>query len=85
MKYFEQQAGLGSTSKAKTGNSTLALLFFAMGALHLYGMMRSRPSRTRRAEKAIIVANPGIGRYVTVGLVAAATALIVEILVFSGS
>jgi hypothetical protein len=32
MKYFEQQAGLGSTSKAKTGNSTLALLFFAMGA-----------------------------------------------------
>lgn len=77
-----QQAGLGSTSGAKTGNNTLALLFFAIGALHIYGMMRSRQSRTLLAKKKNIVSSPGISRYVKVSLVGAAMALIIETLMF---
>ncbi len=76
-----QQAGLSSTSGAKTGNSTLALLFFAIGALHIYGMMRSHQSRTLQAKKNI-VSSSGTSRYVKVSLVAAAMALIVETLMF---
>ncbi len=77
-----QQVGLSSTPGAKRGNSTLALLFLAMGALHLYGMMRSRPSRTLLGQKATLVSSPGISRHVKVSLVAAAMALLVETLMF---
>ena len=52
MKYSEQQTGLSSTLEAQTENSTLALLFFAMGALHIYAMMRSRSRKTLLAGKA---------------------------------
>ena len=78
-----QQTGLSSTLEAqKKGNSTLALLFFAMGALHLYGMMRSRPSWTLLGKKANLVSSPGISRHVKASLVAAAMALLVETLMF---
>ena len=78
-----QQTGLSSTLEAqKKGNSTLALLFFAMGALHLYGMMRSRPSRTLLGQKTTLVSSPGISRHVKVSIVAAAMALLVETLMF---
>ena len=77
-----QQTGLSSTLETQKGNSTLALLFFAMGALHLYGMMRSRPSRTLLGKKATLVSSPGISRPVKVSLVAAAMALLVETLMF---
>lgn len=76
-----QQTGFSSTLETqKKGNSTLALLFFAMGALHLYGMMRSRPSRTLLGKKANLVSSPGINRHVKASLVAAAMALLVETL-----
>ncbi len=75
-----QQAGLNSTPRAQTENSILALLFFAMGALHLYGMMRSRPKRTPMGKKETIVSSSGISRYVTASFVAAAMALIIETL-----
>ncbi len=77
-----QQVGLSSTPGAKRGNSTLALLFLAPGALHLYGIMRSRPSRTLLGQKATLVSSPGISRHVKVSLVAAAMALLVETLMF---
>ncbi len=77
-----QQVGLNSTPRAKTENSILALVFFAVGALHLYGMMRSRPKRTRMGEKKTIVSSFGISHYVTVSFVAAAMALIMETLMF---
>ena len=78
-----QQVGLSSTPGAKRGNSTLALLFFAMGALHLYGMMRSRPSRTILGQKATLVSRPEISSLqVKVSIVAAAMALLVATLMF---
>ena len=78
-----QQTGLSSTLEAqKKGNSILALVFFTMGALHLYGMMRSRPSRTLLGQKATLVSSPGISRHVKVSIVAAAMALLVETLMF---
>ncbi len=77
-----QQTELGSSSEAKTGNSTLALLFFVMGALHIYGMMRSRQSRTLLAKKKNIVSRPGISPYVKVSLVGTVMALLVETLIF---
>ncbi len=78
-----QQVGLSSTPGAKRGNSTLALLFFAMGALHLYAMMRSRPSRTILGQKATLVSRPEISSLqVKVSIVAAAMALLVATLMF---
>ena len=82
MKYSEQQTGLSSTLGAKTGNSTLALLFFAMGALHIYAMMRSRSRKTLVTEKGNIISSPGINPFMTVGIVATAMALIMETLIF---
>ncbi len=78
-----QQVGLSSSPGAKRKNSTLALLFFAIGALHLYGMMRSRPSRTLLGKKATLVSSPEISSLqVKVSIVAAAMALLVETLMF---
>ncbi len=78
-----QQVGLISSPGAKRKNSTLALLFFAIGALHLYGMMRSRPSRTLLGKKATLVSSPEISSLqVKVSIVAAAMALFVETLMF---
>ncbi len=82
MKYSEQQTGLSSTLEAQTGNSTLALLFFAMGALHIYARMRPRPKRILLAEKSTLVSSPGINRYLTVGIAVAAMALIMSTLIF---
>ncbi len=78
-----QQVGLISSPGAKRKNSTLALLFFAMGALHLYAMMRSRPSRTNLGQKATLVSTPEISSLqVKVSIVAAAMALLVATLMF---
>ncbi len=77
-----RQTGLSSTLEPQKGNSTLALLFFAIGALHIYGMMRSRSQRTLLTKKATLVSSPGISRQVKVSLVAAAIALLVETLMF---
>lgn len=78
-----QQTGLSSTLEPqKKGNSTLALLFFAMGALHLYGMMRSRPSRTLLGKKANLVSSPGISRHVKASLVAAMALLVETLMMF---
>ena len=83
MKYSEQQANLGFfTPEAKTGSSTLALLFLTMGALHIYGIMRSSSRRILLTENSTIIFNPSVSRYVTICLVAIAMALGVEILVF---
>ena len=82
MKYSEQQTGLSSTLEAQTGNSTLALLFFAMGALHIYTMMRSRSRKTTLAGKANIRSSSGTNLYLTVILVVAAMTLILETLSF---
>ncbi len=82
MKYSEQQTGLSSTLEAQTGNSTLALLFFAMGALHIYAIMRSRSRKTLLAGKANISSSPRTNLYLTVILVVAAMALIIETLSF---
>ncbi|MDJ0594955.1 MAG: hypothetical protein QNJ72_34090 [Pleurocapsa sp. MO_226.B13] len=82
MKYSEQQTGLSSTLEAQTENSTLALLFFAMGALHIYAMMRSRSRKTLLAGKANIRSSPGTNLYLTVGLVAVAMALVMQNLIF---
>ena len=79
-----QQAGLKSNVGTETESSILALLFFAMGALHIYGMMRSRSKRNLLAKKATIsiISSPSINNFVTVGLVVVALALIRSILVF---
>ena len=79
-----QQAGLKSNVGSETESSILALLFFAMGALHIYGMMRSRSKRNLLAKQAIIsfVSSSGINNFVTVSLVVVAFALIRSILVY---
>ena len=78
-----QQAKLNSTLDNEGESSILALLFFAMGALHIYGMMRSPSKRNLLAKQAIIsfASNSGISNFVTVGLVVVAFALIKSILV----
>ncbi len=82
MKYSEQQACF-PTQNHKTGNSILALLFFMMGALHIYRIFSSRSTRTFLTEKGTIVENPGVNLYRKMGLAAAAIAVIWELLVFS--
>ena len=78
-----QQAGLKSNVGSETESSILALLFFAMGALHIYGMMRSRSKRNLLVKQTIIsfVSSSGINNFVTVGLVVVACALVRSILV----
>ncbi len=82
MKYSEQQACFVPNPEAKTGNSILALLFFMMGALHIYRIFSSRPNRTFLAEKGTIVDNSGVNLYLKMALALTAIALTWEILVF---
>ncbi|NEO98243.1 MAG: hypothetical protein F6K58_06035 [Symploca sp. SIO2E9] len=42
-----QKANFDSTELSQTWNSPLAILFFAFGALHIYGFMRSRATRRK--------------------------------------
>ena len=79
-----QQAKLNSTLDNEGESSILALLFFAMGALHIYGMMRSRSKRNLLVKQTIIsfVSSSGISNFVTVGLVIVTFALIRSILVY---
>ena len=83
MKYSEEQACFVPNPEAKTGNSILALLFFMMGALHIYRIFSSRSTRTLMTEKGTIVENPGVNLYLKMGLAAAAIAVIWDLLVFS--
>lgn len=77
-----QQAEWSATPEAQTRSSTLALLFFAMGVLHIYGMMRSHSKRTLLPENGTIISSLRLSHYMTVGLVVAALALIKSILIF---
>ena len=81
MKYSEQQACF-PTQNHKTGNDILALLFFMMGALHIYRIFRTRSTRVLMTEKGTIVDNSGVNFYLKVTLATAAIALIWKILVF---
>ncbi|MGK7917967.1 MAG: hypothetical protein AB4038_20930 [Prochloraceae cyanobacterium] len=72
-------------------NSTLAILFFLMGALHIYGAMRSRAKRHERHlmlstklahKKTVLSSSPKIGLGLTVSLLAVVVIEIIEILVF---
>ncbi len=81
MKYSEQQACF-PTQNHKTGNNILALLFFMMGALHIYKIFRTRSTRALMTEKGTIVNNSGVNLYLKMILATAAIALIWKILVF---
>ena len=82
MKYSEQQACFVPNPEAKTGNSIVALLFFMMGALHIYRIFRTRSTRTLMTEKGTIVNNLGVNLYLKMTLATAAIALVGKILVF---
>ncbi|NET03740.1 MAG: hypothetical protein F6K16_03200 [Symploca sp. SIO2B6] len=46
-----QKANFDSTELTQTWNSPLAILFFAFGALHIYGFMRSRSTRSKLIKR----------------------------------
>ena len=81
MKYSNQQAFTPNQNR-KTGNSILALLFFMMGALHIYKIFRTRSTWTLITEKGTIVNNLGVNLYLKMTLATGAIALIWKILFF---
>ena len=82
---------VSSAQLKESKNSTLAVLFFLMGALHIYGAMRSRGKRHKRSlmssaklaqKRTVLNSSPKMGLCLTVSLLAVFVVEIIEILVF---
>ena len=82
---------VSSAQLKESKNSTLAVLFFLLGALHIYGAMRSRAKRHERSlmssaklaqKRTVLSSSPKTGLCLTVSLLAVFVVEIIEILLF---
>ncbi len=88
---------VSSAQLKESKNSTLAVLFFAFGALHIYGAMRSRTGRAKGAQhhqgslmpsvklahkRTVLSSSPKMGLGLTVSFLAIVVVEIIEILRF---
>ncbi len=92
-----QMPEVSSAQLKESKNSTLAILFFAFGALHIYGAMRSGTGRAKRPQyrqgslmpsvklahkRTVLSSSPKMNLGMTVSLLAIFVVEIIEILRF---